>query len=209
MIPIHATPLRTTTTIGLALTLASLACGRPDASADEIAAFRARRGSLASVRTFDAHPRGRYVEERVRLVSSTGLVVTGLLLHPANVTSRCLPAMLLEDGREENAGVINRLPPEFGDMVVLSLDYPNELPDDPQIRDVTLHATTVHALYDVARDPKVLILLQTGHLMPTDSSLIQSLTDTAMARLPVLSGSATARRCATDRIVSRGSAPAR
>jgi len=330
--PIHATPPRTTATIGLALTLASLACGRSDASADEIAAFRALRGSLASVRTFDAHPRGRYVEERVRLVSSTGLVATGLLLHPANVTSRCLPAMLLEDGREENGGVINRLPPEFGDMVVLSLDYPSELPDNPQIRDVTLNATTVrkgarmapamfslgagylaqrpdvdsarvalvaasyavpfgtiaaamdqrlrnvaliygagrlpqvfaanlkgipsplrgplaslamlpfapftperyvqriaprplvmingvddprmpltavHALYDAARDPKVLILLRTGHLMPTDSSLIQSLTDTAMARLPVLSDSAEARRCATGRIVARGSRPGR
>ena len=154
-------------------------------------------------------PSGRYVEERVRLVSSTGLVVRGLLLHPANVTSRCLPAMLLEDGREENGGVINRLPPEFGDMVVLSLDYPNERPDNPQIRDVTLHSTTVHALYDVARDPKVLILLRTGHLMPTNSSLIQSPTDMAMARLPVLSDSAEARHCATGRIVARGSRPGR
>ena len=117
--------------------------------------------------------------------------------------------MLLEDGREENGGVINRLPPEFGDMVVLSLDYPNERPDNPQIRDVTLHSTTVHALYDVARDPKVLILLRTGHLMPTNSSLIQSPTDMAMARLPVLSDSAEARHCATGRIVARGSRPGR
>ena len=291
------------------LALAVVSCGRVDASADEIAEFRALRGTLASARTSDAHPRGRYVEERVRLVSSTGLVATGLVLHPPNVTGRCLPAMLLEDGREENSGVINRLPPEFGDMVVLSLDYPAELPDNPQVRDVTLHAMTVrkgarmapamfslgagylaqrpdvdgarvalvaasyavpfgtiaaamdqrirnvalvygagslplvfaanlkgipallrrplaslamlpfapytperyvrriaprplvmingvddprmplaavHALYDPARDPKVLILLRTGHLMPTDSALIQSLTDTAMARLPVL-----------------------
>lgn len=42
--------------------------------------------------------------------------------------------MLLEDGREENSGVIKRLPPEFGDMVVRSLDYPSELPDNPQFR---------------------------------------------------------------------------
>ena len=53
--------------------------------------------------------------------------------------------------------------------------------DDPR-----MPLTAVHALYDAAQDPKVLILLKTGHLMPTDSVLIQSLTDTAMARLPVL-----------------------
>jgi hypothetical protein len=298
-----------TRTIAMALSLAAGGCGRTDASADEISALRELRGTLAIVRTSDAHPRGRYVEEKVRLQSSTGLVATGLILHPANVASHCLPAMLLEDGREENSGVINRLPPEFGDMVVLSLDYPNELPDNPQIRDVTLHATSVrkgarmapamfslgagylaerpevdaarvamvaasysvpfgtiaaamdqrirnvaliygagslplvfaanlkgipsmlrrplaslamlpfapftperyvqriaprplvmingvddprmplaavHALYDAAREPKALLLLKTGHLMPTDSALIQSLTDTAMARLPVL-----------------------
>jgi hypothetical protein len=303
------TARRLRTSVGFGLALAASACGRPDATADEMSALRALRGTLASARTSDAHPRGRYVEENVRLESSTGLVATGLLLHPANASGRCLPAMLLEDGREENSGVINRLPPEFGDMVVLSLDYPKELPDNPQIRDVTFHATSVrkgarmapamfslgadylaqrpdvdgarvamvaasyavpfgtiaaamdgrirnvaliygagslplvfaanlkgipsllrrplaslamlpfapftperyvqriaprplvmingvddprmpiaavNALYDAAREPKALILLKTGHLMPTDSSLIQSLTDTAMARLPVL-----------------------
>ena len=129
--------------IGIALSFTAPGCGRADASADEIAAFRALRGTLTTVRTSDARPRGRYVEERVRLESSTGLVATGLLLHPASGPGRCLPAMLLEDGREEMSGVINRLPPEFGDMVVLSLDYPTELPDNPQIRDVTVHSSSV------------------------------------------------------------------
>ena len=150
-----------TALVGFAVTIASTGCGPADASADEIAAFRSLRGTLATVRTSDARPRGRYIEERVRLENSTGLVATGLLLHPASSADRCLPAMLLEDGREEMSGVINRLPPEFGDMVVLSLDYPTELPDNPQIRDVTLHATAVRR---GARVAPALFSLGAGYL---------------------------------------------
>ena len=40
--------------------------------------------------------------------------------------------------------------------------------------------------YDAARDPKTLIWLRTGHLLPTDSVLIRALVDTALSRLPIL-----------------------
>jgi fermentation-respiration switch protein FrsA (DUF1100 family) len=53
--------------------------------------------------------------------------------------------------------------------------------DDPQMpRDA------VESLYDAAKDPKTLIWLRTGHLLPTDSVLIRALVDTALARLPIL-----------------------
>jgi hypothetical protein len=44
----------------------------------------------------------------------------------------------------------------------------------------------VESLFDAAREPKTLIWLRTGHLMPTDSVLIRALVDTALARLPIL-----------------------
>jgi hypothetical protein len=44
----------------------------------------------------------------------------------------------------------------------------------------------VRALYAAAREPKTLIWLTTGHLLPTDRPLIRALVDTTLARLPVL-----------------------
>lgn len=71
---------------------------------------------------------------RVRLTSSTGLVATGQLMRPDSGT--CHAAVLLQNGREENSGVIGRLPAEFGDVIVLALDYPDEMPMAIQLRDV-------------------------------------------------------------------------
>jgi fermentation-respiration switch protein FrsA (DUF1100 family) len=294
----------------------ALSCARGAATPSELEAYRRLRGELAAAETSPAPPRGRYAAERVRLTSSTGLAATGRMLRPA--TSGCYPAVLLQDGREENSDVIGRLPAEFGDVVVLALDYPAELPYAIRARDALLHgdrlgraarqvpalfslgaaylaqrhdvdtarialaATSfavpfatiaaaadprfrnvalvygagdlpsvlaanlamrpralrrpvawiatrpfaafaperfvrhiaprpivmvngvddpqmpteaVQKLYDAAREPKALIWLRTGHLMPTDSALIRSLVDTALARLPVLHAPARASGC--------------
>ena len=53
--------------------------------------------------------------------------------------------------------------------------------DDPQ-----MPRAAVEALYAAAREPKQMIWLRTGHLMPTDSALIRVLVDTALATLPAL-----------------------
>jgi hypothetical protein len=44
----------------------------------------------------------------------------------------------------------------------------------------------VESLYHPAREPKTLIWLRTGHLLPTDTVLIRALVDTALTRLPIL-----------------------
>jgi hypothetical protein len=62
--------------------------------------------------------------------------------------------------------------------------------DDPQMPEVA-----VRHLYDAAREPKAMIWLRTGHLMPTDSALIRTLIDTAFARLPVLRSASPASGC--------------
>jgi fermentation-respiration switch protein FrsA (DUF1100 family) len=262
-------------------------------------------------------PRGRYVTQRIRLTSSTGVVARGLLTTPASDTG-CFAAALLQNGREENSGVSRRLPADFGDIVVLSLDYPDEIPYAIRMRDAALHGGTlerasrrvpaifslgaaylaqrddvdstrialaatsfavpfaaiaaamderfrnvvfvygagdlpsvlaanlqdvpavmrrpaaalamqpfaalaperfvdrisprplvmvngvddpqmpmeaVRRLYDAAREPKSLVWLRTGHLMPTDSLLIRALIDTAFARLPVLRETTATPRC--------------
>jgi fermentation-respiration switch protein FrsA (DUF1100 family) len=254
-------------------------------------------------------PRGRYDLYRVRL-QAKGETATGQLLRPRDAASR-LPAVLLNDGRELNSAAIRYLPPEFGDVVVLSLDYPEALPDefdavstlldsdairrelrriprlfslgaayltqrtdvdssrlamvvtsfavpfgvmaaaaDPRFRNVGLiygagdlgrvleanlsleprflrslaadlahelygefeptryvaaisprplvmvngrndpqmPVEAVRALYAAADEPKTLIWLTTGHLLPTDRRLIRALVDTTLARLPVLEG---------------------
>jgi fermentation-respiration switch protein FrsA (DUF1100 family) len=243
----------------------------------------------------------------VTLHSATGRVVTGQLLRPRR--NGCLPAALLQDGREENSDVIGRLPAEFGDVVVLSLDYPHDVPYTVALTDFLLHRARLRAaarqipaafslgaaylaqradvdtsrmaiaatsfavpfaviaaafderfrnvaliygagqlssvlaanltgvprplrrplaaaamwpfadfaperfigriaprpivmvngvddpqmpaaaaqhLFDAAHEPKSIVWLHTGHLMPTDSALIRTLIDTAFARLPVL-----------------------
>lgn len=60
-------------------------------------------------------------------------------MQPTPDTGR-LPAVLLEDGREENSGAIERLPAEFGDVVVLSLDYPPSLPMSISLSDALFHS---------------------------------------------------------------------
>ena len=267
------------------------------------------RGDLTAAETSFAQQRGRYRLERIRLRSSSGLIATGVLLRPG--TGGCFPAVVLQDGREENSNVIGRLPKEFGDVVVLSLDYPSELPYTVRLSDFAFHggrlrsaartippafllgaeylshrgdvdatriaiaatsfavpfaviaaaadarfrnvaliygagdlpsvlaanltgvprpfrrvaaevtmwpyrdfaperfigriaprpvvmvngiddpqmpAAAASHLYDAAGNPKEMIWLQTGHLMPTDSALIRTLVDTAFSRLSVLRG---------------------
>ena len=129
----------TVAALGAAATAVALSCHTSLASQSEIEGYRARRGTLVVAETLPARPHGRYAAQRVRLTSSTGLVATGWLVRPAG-DSGCYPAALLQDGREENSGVIGRLPADYGNVVVLSLDYPPEIPYDIQLRDVLLHA---------------------------------------------------------------------
>ena len=304
-----ATPSSLARSLAVAGAALVLACAHPRATPRELTAYRLLAGQLASAETSAARPRGRYAAHTIRLRSNTGLVATGRLLRPAAASARCYPAVLLQDGREENSQVIGRLPAEFGDVVVLALDYPNEIPYALRLRDVALHGerlqeaarkipalfslaasylaqrsdvdsarialaatsfavpfatiaaavdqrfrnlaliygagdlpsvvaanlairpralrrpaawlatrpfaafsperfidrvaprpivmvngiddpqmpvAAVRRLYDAARAPKSIVWLRTGHLMPTDSALIRTLVDTALARLPVL-----------------------
>lgn len=313
-------PSRTSTSralaaIALALSLAACAEGR--ATDRELESLREIRGELVHVELDASVPRGRYVTQRIRLASSAGVLARGILTRPSSDTG-CFAAALLQDGREENSGVSRRLPADFGDVVVLSLDYPDEIPYTIHLRDAALHSGTlarasrrvpaifslgaaylaqrddvdstrialaatsfavpfasiaaamderfrnvvfvygagdlpsvlaanlrdvpaamrrpaaalamqpfaalaperfvdriaprplvmvngvddpqmpveaVRRLYDAAREPKSLVWLRTGHLMPTDSLLIRALIDTAFARLPVLRDTTSPPRC--------------
>ncbi len=140
--------------------LLSGACVAATATSDELASYRGRAGHLVSIDTSRSSPRGRYAWHRVRLVSSTGLTVVGQLLRPTGEPA-CYAAALLQDGREENSGVIGRLPAEFGDVVVLSLDYPPRVPEVLRIRDATLHAGQIR---DAARDIPAGFLLAAAYL---------------------------------------------
>ncbi|MGI9077032.1 MAG: hypothetical protein ACR2G6_06825 [Gemmatimonadaceae bacterium] len=251
--------------------------------------------------------RGRYDLYRIRLRGG-GETATGKLLRPRQGDGP-FPAVLLNDGRELNSAALEYLPPEFGDVVVLSLDYPDGVPyefdpftvllqsdrirrelrliprlfslggayltqradvdssrlamvvtsfavpfgvraaaEDHRFRNVGLiygagdlgtvlaanltlkprflrsvaawlasrlydefepthyvagiaprpvimvngqddrqmPVQAVRALYAAAREPKTLIWLTTGHLLPTNTPLIRALVDTTLARLPVL-----------------------
>lgn len=55
--------------------------------------------------------------------------------------------------------------------------------DDPQIP-----RASVQLLYHAARQPKQLIWLRTGHVMPWDTELVRALVDTTFHRLPILQG---------------------
>lgn len=287
--------------------LAASGCHRKVASGAEIEAYRRLAGTLAKAEIGAPQTRGRYVLSTIRLTSTTGIVATGQVLAPAHAAGT-MPGVLLQDGREENSNVIGRLPSEFGNVVVVALDYPAEIPYEIQLSDVALHAgrlnhaahripaifvlgaqylvrrsdvdtmkiaiaatsfavpfatiaaavdqrfrnvalvygagdlasvlaanlavspalrkpvawlairpfadlgperfagaiaprpivmvngvddpqmprPAVQKLYEAAGEPKTLIWLHTGHLEPTDSALIRSLVDTALARLPVL-----------------------
>jgi len=256
-----------------------------------------------------AQPRGRYDLYRIRLRGAED-TATGQLLRPRRGRGP-FPAVLLNDGRELNSAALEYLPPEFGDIVVLSLDYPEAVPykfkpmtlllENDQVRrdlrripklfslggayltqrsdvdtsriamvvtsfavpfgviaaakdrrfrnvgliygagdlgrvleanlkiesgllrklavwlageiyyefeptqyvddiaprplimvngrdDPQMPVEAVRALYAAAQEPKTLIWLTTGHLMPTDTALIRVLVDTTLARLPVLEG---------------------
>lgn len=289
---------------------AALSCAPDRASRAELDEYRALRGSLVRAETSFTGMRGRYASFRVTLRSGSGVVATGRLLQPARASDGGrYPAVVLDDGRELNSGAIDYLPPDFGDVVVLSLDYPPELPytidltallarrddireaarripasfslgaaylarradvdstrmaivatsfavpfaviaaaSDERFRNVALiygagdlagvvaanlaieprmlrrpiawlatrpfarfeperyaaaiaprqvimvngvddpqmPRAAVESLYHAAREPKSLIWLRTGHLMPGDTTLIHTLVDTAFARMPVL-----------------------
>jgi fermentation-respiration switch protein FrsA (DUF1100 family) len=96
----------------------------------------------------------------VRLESSTGLVASGWVYSPTTGAG-CYPAALLENGREENSGVIDRLPADFGDVVVLSLDYPDELPYGIRLRDAWFHGS---ALRQSARKVPAIFSLGASYL---------------------------------------------
>lgn len=118
-----------------ALVLLCVGCTPRTATRQELMRYRAARGTLATAETTYVGPRHGYREFRVRLTSSTGLVATGRLLRPATGAGPH-PAVLLNNGRELNSAVIDYLPPNFGDVVVLALDYPAELPYTLELRDL-------------------------------------------------------------------------
>ncbi|HKT08692.1 MAG TPA: alpha/beta hydrolase [Gemmatimonadaceae bacterium] len=286
----------------------TLSCSFGPAQKDELFAYTHNRGLLTSISSTMEPSRGRYQVHRIMLTSNTGVVARGIVMQPMPDTGH-LPAVLLQDGREENSGAIDRLPKEFGDVVVLSLDYPPSVPMRISLSDALFHSDSLRTaaqripqmfslgavylaqrddvdttriaiaatsfavpfatiaaaadtrfrnvaliygagdlsavlaanldthpawlrsplawlatrpfrslsperfigaisprpivmvngiddpqmpaeaardLYNAAREPKTQIWLKTGHLMPTDSALIRSLVDTALARMPVL-----------------------
>jgi hypothetical protein len=110
----------------------------------ELAAYRARRGPLVAAETAFVETRGRYAVYRVRLTSGTGLVATGRLLRPAD-TPGPHPGVLLNDGRELDSRAVDYLPPEFGDVVVLSLDYPPEFPYEIDLSTAVLRQRRLRA----------------------------------------------------------------
>jgi hypothetical protein len=122
------------------LLVALIACGRADA-ARQYDDYMLLRGRLVAAETTSAGSRGRYALQRVRLRSSTGLEVTGRLLRPASTTRA--PAILLNDGRELNSSAIDYLPAEFGDVVVLSVDYPEAIPYTVGVKDLLFNGGTI------------------------------------------------------------------
>lgn len=112
------------------------ACGPADA-AGQYDSYMLLRGRLIAAETTAAGTRGRYAVQRVRLRSSTGLEVTGRLLRPPSTTRA--PAILLNDGRELNSNAIDYLPGDFGDIVVLSVDYPEAIPYSVGVKDLVIN----------------------------------------------------------------------
>lgn len=86
--------------------------------------------------------RGRYAQYRVRLEDAGGQIATGRLLRPS-ADSGPYPAVLLNDGRELNSDVIDCLPADFGNVVVLALDYPEELPYQIDLTELLLGTRTL------------------------------------------------------------------
>jgi hypothetical protein len=97
-------------------------------------------GPIAASVTLE-EPRGRYDLYSVRL-NADGESVTGKLLRPRDVAG-AMPAVLLNNGREMNSDAVTYLPPEFGDVVVLSLDFPEAIPYELSIRSFLLRSTGI------------------------------------------------------------------
>lgn len=116
------------------------ACDRAEA-AGQYDDYALLRGRLVAAETAAAGARGRYAVQRVRLRSSTGLEVTGRLLIPPSATRA--PAILLNDGRELNSRAIDYLPADFGDVVVLSVDYPEAIPYVVGVKDLVMNGGTI------------------------------------------------------------------
>lgn len=90
------------------------------------AATGVRMDAPVSAEVMYDHARGRYDLYRIRL-SARGETATGKLLRPRQGDGP-FPAVLLNDGRELNSAALDHLPSEFGDVVVISLDYPGGIP---------------------------------------------------------------------------------
>lgn len=116
-----------------------LSCSFGPAQKEELFAYTHNRGRLATVTLTLLPSRGRYQVHRVGLTSTTGLRAQGIVMEPVPDTGQ-LPAVLLEDGRDENSSALEHLPKEFGDVVVLSLDYPRSLPTSISLSDALFHS---------------------------------------------------------------------
>jgi len=99
-------------------------------------------------------PRGRYDLYRVRLRGG-GERATGQLLRPRQREGP-FPAVLLNDGRELNSAALQYLPQEFGDVIVLSLDYPEKIPYELNLR--TLLFENAELKRELRRIPRVFSL---------------------------------------------------
>lgn len=126
-------------TSALVLWLGAVTSYQSASSSDSGKAASVQQRSRVRAETTFIGMRGRYAAYRVAIRNDRGVSATGRLLQPpSNTLARRFPAVLLEDGRELNSGAINFLPTEFGDVVVLSLDYPEDLPYELRIREIIL-----------------------------------------------------------------------
>lgn len=98
--------------------------------------------------------RGRYDLYRVRLRGG-GESATGRILHPRDREGP-FPSVLLNDGRELNSTALQYLPPEFGDVIVLSLDYPDRIPYELGLR--TLLFNSAELQRELRRIPRIFSL---------------------------------------------------
>ena len=98
--------------------------------------------------------RGRYDLYRVRLRGG-GESATGRILHPRDREGP-FPSVLLNDGRELNSTALQYLPPEFGDVIVLSLDYPDRIPYELSLR--TLLFENAELKRELRRIPRIFSL---------------------------------------------------
>lgn len=130
--------------------------------------YRARRGTLVAHEETLVGYRGRYERYVVRLESSTGMVATGQMLRPRTRDDRAWhPAVLLNAGREQSSGAVHSLPPDFGDVIVLSLDYPEELPHEVSVWTLLRHRGR---LRDASRDVAAIFSLAAGYLIQLEGT---------------------------------------